>query len=280
MKKIKWIRMGLVLGLGAAVFTGCGQKETDGAADTRVIKIAHSEAGIPYSYVDDDGSHTGYDVEVLKLIDERLPEYEFEYIGTTQTDACAGVTEGKYQIADTNSFYTEERAQNYLIPEHYLGASLGGFIVRKENADIDSWEKAAEQGLVHVPIKAGDGWHYLAQHYNDTHPDNRLQFELTDSEEWSIGIPYVAEGRYDVFGTIKTLWDTTVAAEDGAYHDLEEELVFNQAFSVKTFLLINKEETELSDKINEQLIQLEEEGKLSELAIRFYGEDILQYIED
>lgn len=286
MKKERFLTLGLVVILGAGLLTGCGGKEestvagADGDSTVRTIKIAHSEAGVPYSYVDDDGNHTGYDVEVLKLIDERLPEYEFEYIGTTQTDACAGVIEGKYQIADTNSFYTEERAKNYIIPEHYLGASVGGLILRKENADVDSWEEAASQGLKHVPIKSGDGWHYLVQHYNDTHPDNQLEFELTDSEDWAIGIPYVAEGRYDVFGTIKTLWETAVEAEDGAYHDLLDELVFNQAFAVKTYTLINKEETELAEKINAELIALEEEGKLSELATQFYGEDILQYIEE
>ncbi|TCL60016.1 amino acid ABC transporter substrate-binding protein (PAAT family) [Kineothrix alysoides] len=311
MRKYGVLGLGIVLALGAGTLAGCGnaaaaqtsqaagtsaeqavqtadtaadaeqQSETAENTEVRTIKIAHTENGVPYGYVDDDGKSTGYDVEVLRLADELIPEYAFEFIGTgSSTDAWVGAQEGKYQIAITNSFYTQERAKNYIIPEHWLGACLGGIIVRKENADVDSFEKASEQGFKHVPIKAGDGWQFVLEDYNAKHPDKQVEFELTDNEDWSVGIPYVAEGRYDLFGTIKTLWTRAVEAEDGAYHDLYDDLVFNEFLGIKTYTLINKNEADLAEKINDALIELEKEGKLSEVSIQFYGEDLTQYIED
>lgn len=56
------------------------------------------EASKPISYIDDNGNPTGYDVEVMKLVDELLPDYQFEYVGTTSDDLLIGVEQGKYQV--------------------------------------------------------------------------------------------------------------------------------------------------------------------------------------
>lgn len=33
----------------------------------------------PYCYIDENGQPAGYELEVLKAIDELLPQYEFEF---------------------------------------------------------------------------------------------------------------------------------------------------------------------------------------------------------
>ena len=55
-------------------------------------------ASKPISWLDDNGNATGYDVEVMKLVDELLPEYEFEFVGTTSDDLLIGVEQGKYHV--------------------------------------------------------------------------------------------------------------------------------------------------------------------------------------
>lgn len=279
--------------LGIAVFVGCGSnngKETteDSKEETkeettdgvRTVKIGMPQNGVPYGYVDDDGNPTGYDIEVLKLVDEKLEDYEFEYVPTSDQDAWTGAEQGKYQVAVTNSFYTAERAEKYIIPETNLGASIGVLIYRKGEGPYTSWADVASSGASLVPIKAGDGWQFLVEDYNAKNPDNTIKLELTDDENWLAGLGYVAEGRYDVFGTILSSWTENVEAEDGDYHNLYDQLEVKQFTSVKTYTLVNKNETDLADKINEALKELHKSGKTEEVSQQFYGYNVMEYLED
>ena len=63
-----------------------------------------------------------------------LADHDFEYVGTSYDDAYIGLEAGNYDAALTNAFWTEERAEKYLIPEEQLGASVLVLAVRKENA--------------------------------------------------------------------------------------------------------------------------------------------------
>ena len=56
----------------------------------------------------------------MKLVDELLPEYEFEYVGTTSDDLLIGVEQGKYQVGVKNAFWTEERTENLFSRRNFL----------------------------------------------------------------------------------------------------------------------------------------------------------------
>ena len=88
----------------------------------------------PITGDDENGKPAGYDIDTLKLVDEQLADYDFEYVGTSYDDAYIGLEAGNYDAALTNAFWTEERAEKYLIPEEQLGASVLVLAVRKENA--------------------------------------------------------------------------------------------------------------------------------------------------
>ncbi|WP_164919071.1 MULTISPECIES: transporter substrate-binding domain-containing protein [Acutalibacteraceae] len=299
MKKVQIIPLILLLSL--SFFTGCSSssKTTDasgasseGSAGTvsgasasessgkvRKIKISFGQTGKPYGYVDDNGNATGYDIEALRLVDGLLPDYEFEYVPTDSQDAWTGTREGKYQVAVTNSFWTQERARNYIIPEENLGGSIGGLIVRKENKDVKSFSDAAKKGLKLVPIKAGDGWQYVVESYNKENPQNQIKLELSDSQDWTAGFTYVAEGRYDVFGTIKSSFATNVADSKGDLHNLADKLVCNEFTTIKTYTLINKNETDLAKQVNDALKTLKKGDKLVQFSEQFYGENVFRYLK-
>lgn len=53
----------------------------------------------------------------LKAIDEKLPDYKFEYTGTSDDDLLIGLESGKYDIGTKGAWYTEERAKKFIIPK-------------------------------------------------------------------------------------------------------------------------------------------------------------------
>ena len=90
----KYLRKTTALLLAVLVITaalaGCGNTnssaEPDGSsageatndnADVRVLQVRFDIAAAPMSYVDENGNATGMDVELLRIVDELLPDYAF-----------------------------------------------------------------------------------------------------------------------------------------------------------------------------------------------------------
>jgi len=255
-------------------------EEGTSAADVRVLTFAYTAEGVPYAYTDEDGNATGSDIEILKLIDEELPDYEFQFVATSYDDIYIGLQAGTYDGGLTNSFYTEERNEKYLIPTENLGGSLAGLLVRKENADVVTLADVADQGLKLVPMKSGDGMTYQIEAYNEENPDHQITIEYTsDTNSWNLAAGWIAEGRYDVASTLKTSWESTVVAEDGAYHQYYDDLSFTVYKTIKTYPMLSRAtlDEDFVQLFEDTLKKLKEDGRASEIAEKFYGEDIFSY---
>ena len=73
--------------------------DAEGSDGVQKIKVAWQTNSYPLQYEDEDGNLTGYEIEVLKLVDEALPQYEFEFGEPTSQDAqYAGLSAGKYEM--------------------------------------------------------------------------------------------------------------------------------------------------------------------------------------
>ena len=211
MSKKTWIIGGVaVLAIAGATILGRSlnhandSKDSTGSNKVTTLKVAHTQNYVPYDFVDEKGQSDGYEVAVLKAIDEKLPDYKFEYTGTSDDDLLIGLESGKYDIGTKGAWYTEERAKKFIIPKEAIGASIIGFTVRKEDAkkykSIDDFAK--EKGKL-VPISPQNAQWNVIKEYNEKHKDQ--QIELTAAESFKVADAYawVLEGRYDGFFDIK-----------------------------------------------------------------------------
>lgn len=279
------------LGLGLAVaFTlsaaACGKDDekasasgADGKDGVQKIKVAWQSNSYPLAYEDESGNLTGYEIEVLKLVDEQLPNYEFEYeLAGGQDAQYAGLSSGKYDLVLSNAFYTKERDESYSLPKNPLGASLVGIIVPKGTKDITDFESAAKSGKKLAPILAGDGLYYVVYKYNEENPDNQIELEATDNaDSFMNAISWVGDGRYDFAVWPKNYYEQIVVSENGELHDYDAKLDFYECRSVYTYPILSKDNPEAAEAISEVLGKLKEEGKLSELSEKFYGYDAFKY---
>jgi L-cystine transport system substrate-binding protein len=306
---MKKLRLLIVLTLAVTIFaTGCASKkdetaptntETNTSEDTekedsteagtdntaadevKKIKIAFSQTGKPITYQDENGEATGYDVEVMKKIDELLPQYEFEFVPTTDDDLLIGVESGKYNVGLKNAFYTDARAEKYIYPKENLGASASGLLIRKEDEGVvKDLSDVASLGKKLLPIAPQDAQYALVQKYNEQNPDNQIEVEASESFVVQDGIVWISEGRYDAWLVIKSTYDANVVAEDGPYHYLADQLSWTTFAATRTWPLFNKKEQELADAYDEAIKQLKEDGTISNLLTEFLGEDTTQYLED
>lgn len=292
MSKKTWIIGGIAVAaiIGATYLgrnlTGANastSSSSSGSDQVTTLKVAHTQNYVPYDFVDEKGESDGYEVAVLKAIDEKLPQYQFEYTGTSDEDLLVGLESGKYDLGTKGAWYTEERAKKFIIPDSPIGASIIGFTIRKGDADkyktIDDFAK--ENGKL-VPISPQNAQWAVIEDYNKKHSDKPI--ELTAAESFKVADAYawVLEGRYDAFFDIKLSFETAVTDKDGSYHQYADQLTWFPYKGIPTYPLLHKDEKneEFAKAYEKAIKELEKDGTLAELSKKYFGEDVFSYVDE
>lgn len=281
MKKRRFLKAAATALLLSILLAGCGSSSSSGEssdAKVRKVKIAYDQASKPISYIDDKGNPTGYDVEMMKLVDELLPEYEFEFVGTSSDDLLLGVEQGKYQAGVKNAFWTEERTKKFIYPKEFLGLSSAGLVLKTKNKHIKSLEDFASAGLTLAPIAANNAQYTVIDEYNKANPDNKVKLKAGDAFTVDV-VQWVNEGRVDGGVMIEGPFQKQVLDADGPYHNLKDEVVYNEFAVIKTWPLFNKKEQALADAFDQAVKKLKEEKKPNELSKKFYGRDLFEVLD-
>lgn len=286
-KKLTSVILAAFLALGATACSG-GSSSSSSSSSTSASADASSNGDVkkvligirqdlyPTSYINEQGEPSGYDIDVIKKIDELLPEYEFEYEAVSQEALLTGLDTGKYKAAVAGFYSNDDRRAKYLFPKECIGGNIIGLAVRKsDEADIKTLEDVAKNNKSVVPIAPTSGMYGIVIQYNAEHPDN--QVNLVDAEWTNAADEYkwVAEGRYDVAVASKNVVDDTLTKIG-----LENDIQFNSFTAIKTWSLFNPEETELAAAYDKALKELKDDGFISEKSEEYFGEDILPYITE
>lgn len=267
----------------AVLLTGCGSDDkADARAETnddvRKVKVAYVQSSKPTTYTDDDGSATGYDVEVLKAVDELLPQYEFEFVGTSDDDLLVGVEQGKYQVGVKNAFWTEERTAKFIYPKEFIGLSSTGLVLKKENDAIKTLEDFAAADFSLAPIAANNAQYAVIAEHNEAHPDNPVNLQAGDAFTIDV-VQWVNEGRVDGAVIIEAFFDRQVTSEDGPYHNLKDAVVYKEFAVIETWPLFNKKEQEFADAFDEAIKKVKEQKIANDLSNEFFGKDLFELLD-
>lgn len=292
-KILKTIGATAVITLAAA---GCGKAESTDAAgasaevsetsgdeaetagdvtEVKKVTIGIRQDLFPTSYIDEDGNPGGYDVEIAKLIDEALPDYEFTYDAVSQDNLLLGLDTGKYAAGFAGYFWNEDRAEKYLFPEENIGGSVVGLVTTKDHADLTGWADIAEQGLTISPLGGTSGIYPIIRSYNEENPDKQVPLEVTEWKTDAEGYQWVLDGRYDVCAAENTRYESIKAQID-----TNDELTYIPVTAIKTWTLFAQGQEDLVEKYDEILKQLKEDGTASKLSEEYFGTDVLQYTND
>jgi len=278
---LKFIVTGLAV---TTLLTGCGASKASDVApaksDAKVtkVKVAYDQTLKPISYTDENGNVTGYDAEVMKQVDELLPQYEFEYIPTTSDDLLIGVEQGKYDVGIKNAFWTKERTEKFVFPKEFLGLSSTGLALKKENEKIKTLSDFASAGFTLAPIAANNAQYTVIDEYNKANPNNQVKLEAGDSFTVDV-IQWVNEGRVKGGVILEGQFNQQVKADNGQYHNLANDVVYNEFAVIKTWPLFNKKQQELADAYDGAIKKLKEEKKTNELSKKFYGRDLFEVLD-
>ncbi|MEQ6389600.1 transporter substrate-binding domain-containing protein [Bacillaceae bacterium S4-13-58] len=259
MKKLLTAVLGLALLFALAA---CGSDE-ESSADSKGSqfnlvedgKFTYASSGEykPFSYMNEDGTMTGFDIKVGEAIAGELglepsqQKYKFNAI-------VEGVKTGRFDAAVASHTITDKRKEHvsFSTPYYYSGAQ----IFTRPDSDAQSLEDL--EGL-EVAVSKGSTYADYADEVTDdvvTYDSDITALEALTKEkhdavitDFLTGKEAIGSGNFDIVGK-----DMIERSE--------------QAIAVA------KDSEELLDAINEALETLRENGTLEKLSKEYFGEDI------
>lgn len=216
--------------------------------------IATESMWAPYTYEDENGNLTGYDVEVARAICEKLG-VEAEFVIGEFDGFLMGLDNGVYDTIFNCIDITDERKAKYDFTDPYINTTVV-LIVPETNEDIKSFEDLAGKVTTNTVTSSYAG---TAESYGAT---------VAGANTFEETINLVLQGRADATINSKGSFDDYMAVHP------ETPLKIVDSYTTYAGAPVKKGETELLIAMNTALADLKAEGKLKELSIQFFGEDI------
>ena len=268
-------RFGLAVAGGLAIaLATAGTSHAQTSGSVRTIKIATAAESKPLSWGAIGVEPQGYEPEVLKAINAKLPQYKFEMEGAADIAQETGLVTGKYDMATGGYFKAPAREKQFLIPASPLGASLMKIYSRKDSNIAGMKDLVGKQI---VPVTAGGGVFRFVTQWQQENPGYKI--DITAS---SAGIPYpdrlkeVQNGKYDALILPSNLGQQTVIENQKLDIKASEPVSINN-----TYVLIHRSEENkaLADDISRVLKELKDDGTLGKVSQKWFGEDITTYMQ-
>lgn len=212
----------------------------------------------PWSYVDENDELTGYDVEVAKAIADKLG-VEIQIVPGEWDGLFAGMDAGRYDMVVNGVEVTEERADKYdfSTPYAYIRTAL---IVKGDNDSIKTFEDLKGKKTAN---SIASTYMNLAESYGATcYGVSTLDETLT----------MVLQGRVDA--TLNAIVSFTDYMAQHPDSNLKVVATTEEASNVAIPMRKGDEVASLREAVSKAIEELQEDGTLSELSIRFFGEDI------
>ena len=264
------------LGAGAAVaavaamgLAGCGgskteQKPADSEVSLDTLIVGFDAAYPPYGFVADDGSYTGFDLDLAQAVCEMEGwEFKAEPIDWDAKDALLGA--GTINCI-WNGFTIEGREDEYSFTEPYMiNAQV---VVTKKDAGIaalaDLKDKIVltQKGSAALEVLQGD-----KKDVADTFK------ELQTIADYNNAFMQLESGAVDAVACDLSIAAFQMAAKPDTFTQIEETLS-EEHYGVG--FLLGDEGAALADKITEDLRKLNDEDKVKELCEK-YAEQGMAY---
>ncbi|WP_293836718.1 substrate-binding domain-containing protein [uncultured Parolsenella sp.] len=264
-----------ILGLGVfgvASLSGCApdsSSATGGSASGKTVSVLTYNGNPPYCSLDKEGNLVGYDVDVLKAVDERLDDYSFDIDSMDFTAMITACESGSAELVSCQLVPSEERKEKFIFCEESFCLSPMVFAVRDPN--IKTLDDMAGLTTLSNPINYEYG---MIEKYNEKYPDKAIELKTTSDITMADAFKMVASGQVDSYSCYDGSFDTVNdEAGTGLYKT-------NVVLCESTYFMFNKEQTELRDAVDKVLKEMKGDGSLGKLAEQDLGVDVFTAYAD
>lgn len=221
-----------------------------------VLTIATEGTYAPFSYYDDKNELKGYDVDIAREIAKKL-NLKIEFLTAPWDAMLAAFDAGKADAVFNQVSVTDERKKKYDYAEPYTVVH-GAIITHKDNDDIKSFDDL--KGKKNAD-SATSNWAKVAASYG-------AQNVTVDS--FSKSMELLVSKRVDTVVRDNIVFYDFIKQRPGAPVKIAAE----GSDTDYTAPIVQKGNTELAGQISKAIEELKNEGKLTEISIRYFGKDV------
>ncbi|HCN60801.1 MULTISPECIES: transporter substrate-binding domain-containing protein [Mammaliicoccus] len=263
---MKYIKFLIVSALIISL-SGCGQisKENN---DKKVIKVALSaEVNPPFLYTDSDNNPVGYDMDYMKALEKKLPQYDFQYEFGEEESNVVGIGVGKFDMGINWFFKTPEREEKFLYQKEPYVYSLTTLIVHNDTNDIETLDDLHNKRL--TPMAPSGGLYSILSGYNKSH---KQQIDIDEIQKVSNG---------ENFKMIESKRRDAMFLNLTTYQAIQKELnadvkVGGVVSKESIHILYNNKNTQLQKDIDKATKELKEDGTLVKLSKKWFGFNVFE----
>lgn len=262
----KWIKVATLAVAGLTLFacstnskTASNPSSDDALASIQqagVLKVGTEGTYSPYSYHDEQGKLVGYDVEVAEKVAEKLG-VKAEFTETKWDSLLAALDAGRIDTVANQVGVTDERKEKYDFSTPYT-YTYGALIVKGDNQEIKNFQDIKGKRAANTTTS---NYGKSAVSYGAT---------LVPVDGFAQSVELITSGRADL-----TLNANIAFLDYKKQHpDADIKIVAEDDQQEASALPVKKGEEKLVKAIDAALAELEKDGTLSELSIKYFGSDI------
>ncbi|MCD7766138.1 MAG: transporter substrate-binding domain-containing protein [Lachnospiraceae bacterium] len=290
MTKWKNIKRNIYLFAGAALLTATlaetglqdtlivsaeeAASETEQEIEVTTIIAATKGSPTPYMTIDENNEVQGSDIDIIRAVFDRLPQYELEII--VADDPLTGLTSGLYDIAVNNYGWREERGETYYYSYPYkVGYDV--YIQRIDDEPLTGLQDLADRGYK-IEVGAGSLKASALEAWNEENPDHQINIVYSEGD-FQTKFQNIIDGKTDVAIDDGPILDTLIT-QFGMENDIvgnpidEDTQSFISPYNGSYFLFAKDENgAALREEVNEVLKELKEDGTLAEITTEYFGQD-------
>jgi len=249
------------------VLAGCGgasnaANHLEAIKEVGVMKVGTSADYPPFESVDENGNKVGFDIELMEEIATRLG-VELEWVDMPFDSLIAAVQEGKIDVSISAFNYSEERDQTIDFSDAYytsedaftVASGFTGTIVNPQ--DVAAFKVGVQTGTTQ------DGWLTDTLVTDGALPEENLfRYDRVDQAMLDL-----KNGRIDV------MMSDYVPAQALAKQLGGLKIVYHGVLSSGPInIVIPNGDVELQQAVNEIIKQLQDEGFIEQLAVKYFAE--------
>ena len=282
MKKFTILTITLII--STLLFTACGQTASTQtytsdetsvttepsstetySTNTQVIKVGTMGTYEPFSYVAADNKLTGYDIEVLRLVEKTDPSLKFEFVAGPWDSLFPGLDADKFQLLANQITSNPDREAKYLLTDNTYALCVSQLIIKKGRTDIKSLNDLKGKK---IGTTVGDSFTRILEDWNNE--NGKILDIVYYEEDITTLLQDIVNGRIDA-----TLNDPIMAVAKAKAQNLEVENVGDRVSADPTYFIIKKDATgeEIKKKVDAALLKIKDDGSLSKLSIKWFGVD-------
>lgn len=242
--------------------TGNAESTTEASDDSAtkpVLTVDMEGTYAPYTYHDENGTLTGFEVDMANAIGEKMG-YDVQFVETEWDSITAALDAGNFDAVMNQVTITDERKEKYDFSTPYI-YTRPVLIVAADNTDITSFEdvngKKAAEGLT-------SNFNEIAKSYGA---------EIVGQDKFALAMECVLSGEADCAINDELTYAYWKQQKGG---DESTKIVAESDDVNASAVMLKKGNDELVEKINTAIDALIADGTVKEISEKYFGIDVSQ----